>query len=122
MPERIETGTHSGDELGFTEDLFSGWLELYEDSRVYLHYIISRHKNENNTQKLLESWIHRGYDVRVVLPRPIMQHILAKYGFEKSSECLPDHYEEHVEVWKMSGNICSLIHADNHEIILQGSG
>ena len=122
MPERIETGTLSGDELGFTEDLFSGWLELYEDSRVYLHYIISRHKNEHNTQKLLESWIHRGYDVRVVLPRPIMQHILVKYGFEKSLESLPDHYEEQVEVWRKSTNFYSLIHANNQEIMLRGSG
>jgi len=100
MPQRVETGTLTGNTLGFTEELFSGWLELYEDSRVYLHYIISRHKNEHHTQQLLESWIDNGYDVRVVLPRPIMKHILTKYGFESSSEFLPEHYDEEVEVWK----------------------
>lgn len=100
MPERVETGTLTGHALGFTEELFSGWLELYEDSRVYLHFIISRHKNEHHTQHLLESWIDNGYDVRVVLPRPIMKHILRKYGFESSSEFLPDHYDGEVEVWK----------------------
>ena len=31
-PKRIETGTPEGDALGFTEDLFSGWLELYDDA------------------------------------------------------------------------------------------
>jgi cyclopropane fatty-acyl-phospholipid synthase-like methyltransferase len=100
MPDRIETGTPAGDALGFYEEFFSGWLEIYADSRMYLHYIISRHKNEHHTQQLLEMWIWTGYDVRVVLPRPIMRHILIKFGFEQSSELLADHYEDEVEVWR----------------------
>jgi len=100
MPRRVETGTRAGDALGFYEEFFSGWLEMYEDSRMYLHYIISRQKNEHHTQKLLETWISRGYDVRVVLPRPIMQHILIKFGFVRSRELLSGHYEDEVEVWK----------------------
>jgi len=102
MSDRIETGSPAGDALGFYEELFSGWLEIYADSRMYLHYIISRRKNEHHTQQLLEMWIQDGYDVRVVLPRPIMQHILIKFGFEQSSELLADHYEDEVEVWKRS--------------------
>ena len=51
--QRIETGTTDGDALGFTGDLFSGWLERASGNRLYLHYIISRQRDEGNTQALL---------------------------------------------------------------------
>ena len=97
--QRIETGTPDSDALGFSERLFSGWLDRYEDNRLYLHFIISREKNEGHTQALLRQWLSEGYDVRVVMPRPIMQHILKKFQFIASIERLPDHYENDVEVW-----------------------
>ncbi len=97
--QRIETGTPEGDALGFTEDLFSGWLELKTGSRLYLHYIISRYRDEGNTQALIRRWLEEGYDVRVVMPRPIMQHILVKFGFLPLQEYLPDQYSDKVEVW-----------------------
>jgi hypothetical protein len=99
---RIETGTPEGDALGFTDCLFSGWLELGEN-RLCLHYIISREKNAGNTQNLIRSWLARGYDVRVVMPRPIMQHILKKFRFEPSQEYFPDQYADKVEVWYYPG-------------------
>ena len=101
--QRIETGTPEGDALGFTERLFSGWLELGEQNRLYLHYIISRQKNEGNTQNLIRTWLARGYEVRVVMPRPVMQHILKKFRFEPSLEYFPDQYEDKVEVWHHPG-------------------
>ena len=79
--QRIEPGTAEGDALGFTKDLFSGWLELKTGSRLYLRYIISRSRDEGNAQALIRTWLKMGYDVRVVMPRPIMQHILKKFGF-----------------------------------------
>jgi len=96
---RIETGTADGDALGFTGDLFSGWVEIYTGNRLYLHYIISRHRGEGNVQALIRGWLDRGYDVRVVMPRSIMQHILQKFGFVPSIECIPGQYEDNVEVW-----------------------
>jgi hypothetical protein len=99
IPERIETGTVEGDSLGFTGELFSGWLELYNDTRLYLYYIISRCKNEGNTQKLIRKWIAEGYDVRVVKPSSIMQHIIGEFGYVESYETLSRHYDEDVEVW-----------------------
>lgn len=102
-PKRIETGTPEGDALEFTERLFSGWLELRDENRLCLHYIISREKNEGNTQKLIRRWLSDGYDVSVVMPRPIMQHILRKLLFVPSSEYFPDQYEDRVEVWHSQG-------------------
>jgi cyclopropane fatty-acyl-phospholipid synthase-like methyltransferase len=100
MPKRIETGTPEGDALGFTADLFTGWLELYEDARLYLHYLISRYRNEGNTQRLIRRWLRDGFNVRVVMPSSIMQHILRKFGFIPAYESLPNHYEDKVEVWR----------------------
>lgn len=100
MPTRVETDTPEGDALGFSGDLFSGWVELYDDSRLYLYYIISRHKNEGNTQHLIRHWESLGYDVRVVKPGPIMQHILGKLNFSAAFEYLPSEYEDLVEVWR----------------------
>lgn len=100
IPERIETGTFEGDRLGFTGELFSGWLELYHDTRLYLHYIISRVKNEGNTQNLIRRWISEGYDVRIVKPSVIMQHILGEFGYVASYEDLSPHYDGEVEVWR----------------------
>ena len=97
--QRIETGTPEGNALGFYEDLFSGWLELKTGRRLYLHYIISRSRDEGNTQALIRGWLEKGYDVRVVMPRPIMQHILIKFGFLPLQEYLPDQYGDTVEVW-----------------------
>ena len=96
---RIETCTTEGDALGFTEDLFSGWLEMEADNRLILHYIISRCKNEGNTQRLIRQWLNDGYDVWVVIPRPIMQHILEKFHFISTFTRFPDQYEGPVEVW-----------------------
>ncbi|MFA4876044.1 MAG: hypothetical protein WC586_01400 [Methanoregula sp.] len=96
---RIETGTPEGEALGFTEELFSGWLELQGNRCLYLHYIISRHKNEGNTQALIGKWLSLGYEVRVVMPRPVMQHILEKFRFVPSMEYFPGQYEDKVEVW-----------------------
>ena len=58
---RIETGTPEGEALGFSGDLFSGWLEMYTDSRLYVHYIISRHRGEGNVQNLIRVWLDCGY-------------------------------------------------------------
>lgn len=97
--QRIETGTPEGDALGFSANLFSGWLELKTGGRLYLHYIISRCRGNGNTQALIRSWLDRGYDIRVVMPRPVMQHILQKTGFIPLREYLPDQYADPIEVW-----------------------
>jgi hypothetical protein len=37
------------------------------------------------------------------MPRPIMRHIIRKFGFAPSYELLPGHYEYPVEVWARAG-------------------
>ncbi len=105
ISKRIETGTPEGDALGFYSHLFSGWLETRGDERLYLHYIISRNRNEGNTQALLLRWLSEGFDIRVVMPRPTMQYILKKYQFNPSYEYFPNEYEDEVEVWCRAGEL-----------------
>jgi hypothetical protein len=97
---RIESGTPEGDALGFVQSLYSGWLEIREHRQIYLHCIISRYKNRGNTQALLRTWLVQGYDVRVVMPRPVMQHILKKLQFVPAMEYIPEWYEGIVECWR----------------------
>jgi hypothetical protein len=107
--QRIESGTPDGDALGFFASLYSGWLEIRENHRLYLHFIISRKKNEGNTQALIRQWLAQGYDVRVVMPRPIMQHILRKLQFIPSRESLPDCYEGIVEIWSRPERVAAVL-------------
>jgi hypothetical protein len=105
MPKRIETGTPDGEAIGFSDALFSGWLEIYDDCRLYLYYLISRFNNEGNTQALIRRWLREGYDIRIVKPSPVMQHIISKFGFEPAEEYLPAHYEDKVEVWRRPSSL-----------------
>jgi hypothetical protein len=99
-PIRIETGTPEGDAMGFSADCFSGWLEIVEKNRIYLHFIISRCRNEGNTQALIRKWLAKGFDVRVVMPRPVMQHILRKLLFVPARESIPEHYDGEIDIWR----------------------
>jgi hypothetical protein len=120
MPQRIETGTPEGDLLDFTEALFSGWVELFEDNRLYLHFIISRQKIKGNTQRLLAQWIRDGYDVRIVKPRDIMQHIAKKFGFIPAYERLPAYDDDEVEVWRKPSLLDLLTQIDHPHMVMNG--
>ncbi|MEI8330951.1 MAG: hypothetical protein WCF90_04765 [Methanomicrobiales archaeon] len=99
---RIVSGTSEGDALGFTEHILSGWLELREENRLCLHNIISREKNVGNTQNPIRQWLAEGYDVSVVMPRTILEHIFWKFRFEQTLEHFPGKYEDRVAVWHCS--------------------
>lgn len=53
-------------------------------------------------EALISSWLDQGYDMRVVMPWPVMQHILQKFGFVPSLKYFQDHYVDPVEVWYRS--------------------
>jgi hypothetical protein len=113
MPKRIDSGTPEGEAIGFSDTLFSGWLEIYDDCRLYLYYIISRFKDKGNTQDLIRRWLRDGYDIRIVMPCPIMQHIIGKFGFEQAMEYLPAHYEDEVEVWRRPSPLETITYSAN---------
>jgi len=117
--KRIETGTPEGEAMGFSGEIFSGWLEMAEENRIYLHFIISRFRNEGNTQALICKWLAEGFDVRVVMPRPVMQHILRKLQFVPSREPLPEHYDGEVDIW-CRPPITDIYLMDGHGAVISG--
>jgi hypothetical protein len=88
--QRIESGTPKRDTRAFFESRFSHWLELRDKHKLYLHFILSGYKNKGNTRDLIWQWLMKGYEVDVVKPRPIMQHILTKFNFTRSTELIQD--------------------------------
>jgi hypothetical protein len=88
---------------------------MRDDNRLYLHFIISLSRNEGNTQALLRRWLSDGWDVRVVMPRPIMQHILMKYYFFPCREYFPDQYDDEVEVWIRTGSLNPAVHLSHRQ-------
>jgi len=113
---RVDSGSEMGNALGFTSDLFSGWFELEKGRKLYLHYIISRKKNEGNTQALIRRWLSEGYDLHIIMPRPIMRHILEKFRFVHAYEYIPDHYEYPVEVWRSAESLPGFCHGVSEKI------
>ncbi len=49
VPLRIETGTADADLLGFSEKLFSEWIEDDDERWFSVHCHISKNKNAGNT-------------------------------------------------------------------------
>lgn len=101
MPLRIEAGTPEADLLGFSEKHFSGGIELHDDRRLYAHGLITKDENAGNTRNLIIYWILRGYDVRVVRPRPEIQLILQKFCFVPLYEFLPANDDVNTVVWRL---------------------
>jgi hypothetical protein len=98
----IRAGTRLGEILGFTEELFYGFIEIIDDGRLYLYYISSKDPKMGNTTRLIAKWVKMGFDVHVVRPCPEMQRIITRQGFEEYEEELPHRYrtERHINVWR----------------------
>lgn len=98
----IRAGTRLGEILGFTEELFYGFIEILEDGRLYLYYIASKDPLMGNTTRLIRKWIKMGFDVHVVRPCPEMQRIIGRMGLEEDFENLPHRYrtERNITVWR----------------------
>ena len=98
---RIDSGTPEGDALGFVESLLFRLAGGQANTgRSIFTSSSPGTKNQGNTQALLSQWVRKGYDVRVVMPRPIMQHILQKLQFVPAMEYIPEWYEGMVECWR----------------------
>lgn len=72
-------GTPEADMIGFTADLYWGNFSR-EDNKLFFQYVGSLHRNEGNVQRLYKSLIDGGWDLYIVRPNEIMQHICIKFG------------------------------------------
>lgn len=81
-----DAGSALANVLGFTDELFHGYIEVCQDRKtdreiIYLHYINSTKPRQGNVKNLLRSWIDAGFRVRIVRPEPEMQNIIIPMGF-----------------------------------------
>lgn len=97
---KVNSGEGLADILGMTGDLFHGWFELYQDGRLYLHYISSLYENQGNVQRLIDTWMGMGFDVYVVRPVDKMKHILEKRGFVSCYQDLEGYHGESEVMYK----------------------
>jgi hypothetical protein len=95
---KFEAGSGFGNIVGFNDDLFWGHGEVYEDGRLFMHYISSRYPNQGNVQQLFSNIIEMGFDLHVVRPIDTMQHICGKFNLCSHNHFI-DGYHSDVDVW-----------------------
>lgn len=104
---RADAGSALCNLLGFTDDLFTGWIEVCADritdkEIIYLHYINSKYPRRGNATKLIKQWVDWGFDVRIVQPEPETKRIISRLGFVEYYEwkdgCIPRNI--YVEIWR----------------------
>ena len=76
----ISLDSEDGKELGFTSDLFDGYLWKIGD-RIFISLIVSRNKRQGNLSRLFARIQEAGYKVAVPTPVGKMVKILKKKGF-----------------------------------------
>ncbi len=74
-----------GKKLGFTSDLFEGWLGL-TDNYIYISCIISLKPRQGNLSKLFNNINKYGYGIKVPTPFADMLAIIKKKGFVETKE------------------------------------
>jgi hypothetical protein len=95
---RIDNRERLADILGFDKN-FCGYFEIYKDGRIILHYIVSMNPNQGNVQMLIQQWFAMGFDVWVVRPNQIMQHICEKFHMSEYLYNVEGYGFDDVEVW-----------------------
>lgn len=104
---RADAGSALCKLLGFTDELFTGWIEICADrvhdrEIIYLHYINSKYERKGNVTNLIRQWVEWDFDVRVVYPEPEMKRILTRLGFveyyENKDGTIPK--GTYAEIWR----------------------
>lgn len=95
---QIKLDSVFGKELGFTSDLFDGYL-WKKNNEMWISFINSKKPRNGNLSKLFDELWSRGFVVCVPTPSVLMSAILIKKGFKQTFqyEKVPN---EDVEVWK----------------------
>lgn len=96
----IELDTDFAKELGFTSDLFGGYL-WKDGDRILISDIFSKSPGHGNLSTLFDAIEAKSFRVAVPTPLPHMQRILKRKGFAPAVE--PDEHFGEVEVWMKTG-------------------
>jgi len=96
-PIIITPGDELGNELGFTKELFSGYIAK-EGDYIWISAIISLQKNRHHLSHLFDKINSKGMIIKVPNPFPHMEEICKAKGFIKTVEHFPE-MEEDIDVW-----------------------
>ena len=81
----IELDSPFAKKLGFTSDKFDGWL-WKKGEYIYISFIISKKSKTGNFKRLLRRIEELGFGIKIPTPLGVMQYIVRKYGFKKTTE------------------------------------
>ena len=93
----IKLDSPIGVELGFTSDVFSGYLWKRKD-QIIISFIESVQEGKGHLSRLFSSIWSAGYCVAVPTPMARMEAIVRQKEFEQTFVYSKD-FDEHVEVW-----------------------
>jgi hypothetical protein len=88
----IELDSKLGKEIGFTSNLFEGYLFKVNKS-IYISLIVSKKEGKGNLTKLFNKILEKGYKIMVPTPLGKMKEIVKSKGFEQR-------FEKGFEVWE----------------------
>lgn len=94
----IEPDSPLAEKIGFTSNLFEGYLWIINND-LYISFIVSKNPKKGNFSRLLETIEKQGYTIKVPIPLGKMKSILEKKRFNPTYE-KHDHTNEYVLVMK----------------------
>ena len=81
----IHLDTPLAKELGFTSDMFEGWLGK-DDEYIYISFIESLQPGQGHLSELFDNILKLGYGIKVPTPFAHMKAIITKKGFRETTE------------------------------------
>jgi len=95
----IVAGSPEARALGFTADLFHGYL-WRKGNVLYISFIVSRYPGQGNFRNLMDRLEEGGCHVKVPCPSAWMEHILKVRGYKQHFEWAEEVGED-VEMWEL---------------------
>lgn len=93
----ISLDSDKGKEIGFTSDLFNGYL-WEKGKSIYISVIESRVEGKGHLSKLFQLILEKGYTIKVPTALPRMEAICKRKGFKLKHEYCKE-FGESIEVW-----------------------
>ena len=94
---QIEPGSERGDLLGYSADVFAGWL-WKRDGAVIISFIHVLQPGQGHFKAIVSRILESGCAVQIPTPMGLMELIVRKWGFTQA-HVFDETYGEHVEVW-----------------------